>query len=352
MRGIVKYLLYPVSFLYGYVMFVRNVLFDISLFRQSGIGVPVISIGNITAGGTGKTPMTVYLAERLQQSGLSVGILSRGYKRGTKGYLLVSDGSGPMVDHRDGGDEPVLLAERVRGTCVAVDENRIRGGRRLVKEQSIGILLLDDGFQHRWIRRDLDIVLVDAERRDDLRSLLPVGRLREGLPSLRRADLIIVTKAGDEVRFRSLEKLIQRYTARPILRAALVPVAWVDVADNRCVNLDELPGPSAYLFTGIAHPGDVRSTVESIGITVVGLDPFPDHYRYTEADLQSVIGHAESKGAGCIVTTEKDSMRIGEHIRLFAGRIPLYALRVRFEMVEDDWNVLNRYIQRIRHNKQ
>jgi tetraacyldisaccharide 4'-kinase len=347
MAGLLQYPLYSAAALYGAVTVVRNLFYDLNIVGARKLGVPVVSIGNLTTGGTGKTPVVRYLAEMFLGYGRRVGILSRGYKRRTRGYLLVSDGNRLFVDAERGGDEPVELAESLPGAVVAVDEDRVRGGKRIVREHGVDIVLLDDGFQHRRIYRDLDIVLINASRRDHLRHVLPMGRLREPLAGIRRADIVLATKSNDQTSIRFVERLVHAYASRPVLQ---VDMKWKDCLEDMNgvpIPQEQVSGKTALLIAGIAEPEEFRKTAERMNITVGDALWFSDHRRYTESDIRYVLEKAESSGADYIVTTGKDAVRLRRYATQITGSYPLYILRIVCVVSGDDRNVLTRYINQL-----
>lgn len=343
-RGSVTYFLYPVSLLYAFIVRLRNVFFDIRLFRSKRLPVPVISVGNITMGGTGKTPAVAYIARLLEDNGYRVGILSRGYKRNSRGYVVVSDGETVLVDAGRGGDEPVMLAQNLPGAVVAVDEQRYRGGMLLVKNFHPDVIILDDGFQHRWIHRDLDVLLVNASKREQMRGTPPVGRLRESLSALKRADIIIVTKFTDDEDFLKMESLVQNYTAAPVLSSSIEASSCIDVLYNALLPVETIRGKKAFLFSGIAETDDFRKTAETLGVELCGVRWFGDHHRFSRGDVHGLLEKGEKSGAELFLTTEKDAVRLSVLKELIIQNTPLYALRILFKVNEKDEGVLRRYI--------
>jgi len=188
-----RFVLLPLSWLYGLVVRLRNRLFDSRVLKSAAADVPVISVGNLTAGGTGKTPLVEYIAGHFLTQGRKVGIVSRGYGRASRGVVVVSDGSSLRADARAGGDEPVQMARKYPAAAVVVGEKRVEAARCAI-ELGAEVLLLDDAFQHRYLRRDVDILVLDS--RKDIREepLLPSGLRREPLSSLRRADLVVMSR--------------------------------------------------------------------------------------------------------------------------------------------------------------
>lgn len=353
MLKVIIYFLYPFSFIYASVMYIRNLFFDVRLFRSKKLSAPVISVGNLTTGGAGKTPAVVSIARQLQAYGCKVGVVGRGYKRASRGYVLVSDGVNVLVDAERGGDEPVMLAHALPGAIVAVDENRCRGGEYIIENFPVDVIILDDGFQHRALHRDLDIVLINASRQDHLRAHIPVGRLRERMQSLQRADIVLITKYTNDRVYESIEHVVQRYAAAPILGLKFRPAGCVDVFRQGEMPIEKLITKTAYLFSGIAETEDFHKTVRDLHITVQGVRWFKDHHRFGEEDIRRLLKKAEASGADILLTTEKDAVRLNSYKDLFIQRIPLYALRISITMKTKDQDVLNTYMHRVmnRHKR-
>ncbi len=271
------------SGLYGLIISARNHLYDTGLKAEHDAGVPVVSIGNIEAGGTGKTPFTIALCRELVVRGLRPVIVTRGYKGRLKGVVQV----GPGHDFRDVGDEALLMAH-VAGVPVIKSPDRVRGALYARDVLKAGIVLLDDGFQHRRIKRDLDIVLVSGDISKE--SLLPLGRLREPVRSLRRADIVVYTKGSGCTG----------------IHAELLPASLVD-GSGRIHDLTMLKGKKVLAVSGIARPQHFIATLEGLGATVQGLS-FHDHHAFTSRDMEKITARASA--ADLIVTTEKDMVRL------------------------------------------
>jgi tetraacyldisaccharide 4'-kinase len=273
----------PFSLLYGAVSGARNLIYDTGLF-SARLRAPVVSVGNISVGGTGKTPFIIYLGQQLQQRGIKLDVLSRGYGRETKGTQVVD----PAGSAREYGDEPLLIA-RTLGVPVIVGESRYHAG--LVAEQKFGSQLhvLDDGFQHRQLHRDLDVVLLHQDDFED--KLLPAGRLREPMTSLGRAD-VVVLQGGSK--FRAHE------TCAPTL-----------IQMTRTMNVERHLSGSVVAFCGIARPHGFFGGLRAAGVNVVAERAFPDHHAYTQADVQELQKIREESGGGGFVTTEKDQINLG-----------------------------------------
>jgi tetraacyldisaccharide 4'-kinase len=339
-----RYILLPISLVYGIVVWLRNILFEARIFRTTELPIPVVSVGNISTGGTGKTPMVEYIARTLHENGKRTAVLSRGYRRESTGFLLVSDGSAIYADYRIAGDEPVQLAARLPGIIVAVDGNRSRGGKMLVQSYAVEVIVLDDGFQHRWLSRDLDIVLMDASRLGENRFLLPSGTRREPFSSLRRADIGVITKYRSDSYFEVMERLLRKNRCGLSLGAHIKPLDYLRLTDGTVLSLDFLIAHRAFLFSGIAYPDDFYRSVIQTDVQVVGRKWFRDHHRFVRSELEEIVTHAKKNDAECLITTEKDSVRLSEYIDIFKKTIPVYVLRICLNFTDEGKKVVDDHL--------
>lgn len=276
----------PLSAIYGAVAAVRNQFYDRGLLRAYKLRGPVVSVGNLSAGGSGKTPFVILLGEQLKARGIAFDILSRGYRRNTRGTRVVD----PAGSARDFGDEPLLLARRLQ-VPVILGESRYQAG--LLAERKFGpqLHLLDDGFQHRSLARDFDIVLLSSADLQD--HLLPTGRLREPIASLRRVDALVLTNEPP-----SSDLITANQFAWKVRRGVRV--------DN--------PPPRPIVFCGIARPQHFFAQVRETGIEPAAEITFRDHHSYSRANLQRLLGLQSQHDAGGFLTTEKDAINLGVHI--------------------------------------
>ncbi len=313
------------SVAYGAAVRLRNWTYDCGLRRIRHAGVPVISVGNITAGGTGKTPFTAWLVGLLRASGRRPAILSRGYG----------------ADVRTGlDDENRLLAVLAPGVAVVVDPDRVRGAARAVAEHRADVLVLDDGFQHRRIARDLDIVLLDSLRPFGGRRLLPRGMLREPLDGLRRAGAIVLTRSDQAppTEMRDLKEAVACHAGRITLALAVhQPVGLSCLSEGRAgarsLGLEDLRDGRWAAFCGLGNPQAFRLTLERLGAQVARFSVFPDHHRYRSEELAVLLADALDCDCRAVVTTEKDAVKV---LCLLPGAtaIPVVALQVRLEVTE------------------
>jgi tetraacyldisaccharide 4'-kinase len=305
----------PLSSLFGLGVRVRNALYDRGLARAQRLRGPVVSIGNLSVGGSGKTPFVLLLGELLKARGLKFDILSRGYGRTTRGVALVDPAGSP----RDFGDEPLLMARRLN-VPVIIGESRYAAGVLAEQKFRPQLHLLDDGFQHRSLARDFDIVLVTPE---DIRDrLLPAGRLREPLTSLHRADAVVLASGASPEAFPLDQKLVWR------TRRGIVPI---DVPVRPIV------------FCGIARPKNFVAQLRTAGIEPVAEAVYRDHHAYTDQDIRDLLDLRQRSEADGFVTTEKDAVNLGGYL---AALSPLAVVPVKMELT-DAANAVDTMLARI-----
>jgi tetraacyldisaccharide 4'-kinase len=296
------------------------------LLRTGRLSCPVISVGNITLGGSGKTPLVELVVQILLEAGAAPAVLSRGYGRNTRGAHIVADRHQVRLSPRAAGDEPVLLAERLPGVAIVVGENRLDAGRLAIETCAAGAVVLDDGFQHRTLAKDLEIVAINGRAPWGNQRLFPRGMLREPLSALERADLLVATNPPRAADVDSLERVARRYTRAPLL------VARYELLDARRVNgegalhVGALEGCRLLAFAGVGSPRGFAETLASAGVRLAGLVEYPDHHWYTESDLRDLDAQARDLGAEGLITTEKDWMRLRG---LERPGVPLWILSVR-----------------------
>lgn len=309
-------------------------MFYYGKFRKPGLlPAPVISIGNLTLGGTGKTPAVISLAREAKQRGYSPVILTRGYRGKKKETCFVSTGSGPLLAPEDAGDEPFLMAKLLRDIPVVKGRNRYEAGLFAIshlhsefKTQNSKLLfILDDGFQHWLLHRDIDIVLIDAVNRFGNGMLFPEGILREPLSALSRADVVVLTKAdiAGEPAMKEITGIIRRYNVKTDAFTAVHQPAGVISLSGAEAGLDTLSGKDIFVFAGIADKGYFSFLLQSLGSRIAGFRQFRDHHAYTRGDIDSI-----SKAAGGldIITTEKDLVKI----QALRAPADISALRIEF----------------------
>ncbi len=309
----------------------RGALLDVGLLPTRSAGVPVISVGNLAVGGAGKTPVTLAIAARLLARGRRPAVLSRGYGAERGDDRVVADGERVLLGAADGGDEPVLLARRLPGLRVLCGPDRARLAARAVA-LGADVLLLDDGFQHRRLRRDLDLVVLDAGDPWGNGHCLPYGPNREPRGALRRAGLAWLTHVGRATPrgLDALRETCERLTGQAPVESRHAPLDLADGRLDRSFPLSGLAGRRVGLLTGVARPASVRRTVQELGAIVVAQEAFPDHHRFRADDVGAALRRTLEGGGEVLVTTEKDAVRLPEAV---AGDERIRVLRIDAEVL-------------------
>ncbi len=324
-----SFLLAPASALYGAGVAARLSLYGRGLLRVERARLPVVSVGNVAAGGTGKTPFVRWLAGELLARGRRPAVVTRGYGRKSRGPVVVSDGAGSLADVDDSGDEAAVLARALPTVPVVADARRARGAE-LAASLGAGpdLLLLDDGFSHVALARDVDIVLLDATAPDAGGRLLPAGRLREPLSSLARADFVVVTKSEQGDPARALFLAARYAPGVPVYRARTEVVGVRDRHGDPVDPLD-LPPQTTVAVAGLARPEAFERTLASLGIVPARFLAFRDHADYGPSRARAIERAAEESGATAVVTTEKDAVKLERLLRL-----PTFTVAVRMAVTE------------------
>ena len=313
-------LLKALSWLFGGVVAIRYFLYGTGVLRRYPLGIQVISIGNVTAGGTGKTPVTEIFARTLAAEGRKVAILSRGYRRKEAPWwrrmftqvieppLVVSDGRHVLLDAATGGDEPYMLASNLPGVAVVVDRNRVKAGRYAVKRFGCNTIILDDGFQYQKLKHSVEVVLVDSTNPFGNGNMLPRGILREPARHLSRADIIFLTKCRGDVS--AVRDLVRRYnTTAEIVECNHAPRVLKDVWSREELPLSWLQGKTVCTLSGIASPKGFENSLRQLGAKVVWCERYADHHRYDASEVLYALNRSSDMGADALVTTEKDAVR-------------------------------------------
>jgi tetraacyldisaccharide 4'-kinase len=336
-------ILAPLSALYSAAMRARRALYKAGALRVHEINAPVISVGNITTGGTGKTPLVDWVARAVAKEGRRVCILTRGFGRADENKrVLVSDGEHIFADSREGGDEPRLLAENLRGVAAVLsDADRVAAARWAIENLKSEVFILDDGFQHLRIARNLDLVVVDATNPLSGGKLLPRGRLREPLRELARADCIILTRCEQSLDIDSLRKQAERLSgASPVLlsrtrtrmlRPLDAPITENSVSDSSSHPSSLIPHPFA-AFCAIGNPASFYEHLRRDGYTLKLTRSFADHHVYTQRDIDVIISEAKRAGAQRLLTTAKDAVKL----RSLSFDLPCYVLEIELEFDDEE----------------
>jgi len=315
----------PFSPIYGLLMLVRERLYKYGAFKQHTFPIPIVSVGNITMGGTGKTPAVTFVANFLQSLGFRPAVVSRGYGgKATGAVNLISNCQEVLLDVLQAGDEPYMLAKNLPGIPVLTGKKRCHPCRYALDTLHCNIIVLDDGFQHLAVARDLDIVLFNATTLAGNSRIFPGGELREPVSALRRGSAFLLTgcDAGNHERALRFSQLLkEKYPGKPIFFSSTMCGSFIERnAASLSVTVPILP---LYAFCGIAHPERFRSTLETAGINLTGFTTFADHRAYSQEDLDTLASKAIIANASGLVTTEKDMVKLER----FSTNLPLFSLR-------------------------
>ncbi|MBI4040385.1 MAG: lipid-A-disaccharide synthase [Deltaproteobacteria bacterium] len=326
--------LWFLSKLYGLGVFCRNYFYDHGWLQQTKVRVPVISIGNLTVGGTGKTPLTMVLAKEFEQQGKRVVILSRGYRRRSdQSFACVSDGRNMLLSVHEAGDEPFLMAKKLPSIPVYVGSQRDELARHVLSQEKVDVFLLDDGFQHRRLKRDYDLVTIDATSFFKSFALLPLGRWREPLRNIRRAQTIMLTRVesiSESEKNRILRHLTEIHPRAHIRQAHVYPLQLEHVMTDRHESLTCLKDRRIVAFAGIGNPHAFLRQIERLNGNVVAFKSYPDHFFYDHTHRDELIRLFNAHHAEVMVTTEKDAVRLLSS--QWPETFPLYALSITLQV--------------------
>jgi tetraacyldisaccharide 4'-kinase len=323
-----------IAVLYGILVSTRSILYHQGFLKSRKVKCKVISVGNITLGGTGKTPAVIGLTALLVQEHKRPVVISRGYGRNdVSSVLTVSDGKTLLVDHKQGGDEPVLIASKLPAVPVIVGAARFAAAQYAVEKFDPDVIVLDDGFQHIALCRDIDIVLLDAEIPFGNGKLFPAGPLRERISALKRADAVILTRAGSITGsdLHRLKERLSRYTSAAVYTSIQRPVDLVNTVTGENLPLSVLQRSKIFAFSGIAQPEGFYLLLASLGVTISASRTFADHQDFTKADLADIFQKADELHVDRIITTEKDAVRL----RPFQVE-NIWALRIEHAILEQE----------------
>ncbi len=312
---------------------------DLGLRKQWRLSVPVISIGNITVGGTGKSPTTQYVCKGLVDRGLRPAALSYGYGGRLHGkFGAVSDSRNVLLTAEVAGDEPVMLAKSLPGVPVLVCKNRRLSGAAAIQDMNANVLVLDDGFQIRELYRDLNIVLVNSDGGFDNGRLLPAGRLREPLSGLARADCVLATGDWSSKRRDEMTATVRTHSDAAIFYGKFMPCTLVSLDGTRELPVSTLRGRKVLALSSIANPSGFERSIKDLGASLTAREQFADHHCYWAEDIACVNRSAVDNGAEMIITTDKDAVKLQGHD--FAA--DAYSLRIRLELSDETgfWNML------------
>ena len=344
---VLRWILHGLAAIYKVIVQLRLALYRNRFFRPRSLGCLVISVGNLTVGGTGKTPVVEMLARALQAGGRRVAILSRGYKSVPRPLLLrlwdaifkkksvfaprlVSDGNTLLLDSRTAGDEPFMLANNLRGVVVLVDADRVTSGQYAIEHFAADTLLLDDGLQYVPMRRRIEVVLIDNQAPFGNEFLLPRGTLREPPENLRRATHIFLTKCVGRENAEMIARIRQFNRTADVIECAHRPRHLRNFVTGEMKPLEFLNGLEIGAICGIAIPESFESALIDLGAQVSISKYYTDHHRYSVREIENFIRRCGRRGLSAIITTEKDAVRIP---RILEAEVPIYYLRVEIEIL-------------------
>lgn len=351
---VLLFVLRYLSYLYKGIIKLRLALYQSGIFRHHALGCQVISVGNLTVGGTGKTPVVEVFARELERQGRKVAILSRGYKKQEAPWLerlvdrlllreqkrqprVVSNGKQLLLDSAMSGDEPYMLASNLKNVAVIVDKDRVKSGRYAINKLGCDTLILDDGFQYMGLKHRLEIVLVDRTNPFGNEHVLPRGILREPIEHIRRADFIFITKSDGSGQPALRARLRELNSVAEIIECRHAARHLRNLSTRAQEPLEFLSGLKIVALSGIAAPEGFEGELQRRGATLLHAFRFADHHRYTQQEIINLVNEARELGADAIITTEKDAVRMPE---LSRWDVPTYFLRVDIEILsgEEDFH--------------
>jgi tetraacyldisaccharide 4'-kinase len=334
---LLKLFLAPFVPLYAVIIYIRNLFFDKSVFKSEKVNAKVISVGNLTVGGSGKTPLVIYVTNLLKNSGFKVGVLSRGYGRRSHGYKLVSKGDNILTAVEECGDEIYHTALECE-VPAAVSENRVIGAQRFIEEVKIDSIVLDDAFQHRWIARDIDLVIIDQsfvnKQSFYKQNLLPLGDLREGYNALNRSDAIILNRKffnKEEIK----SEMQKHFEGRKTFTAYYKAISFVDAVRKIEYHLDDFKGQDSLVISGIANPESFLSVLNKVHVNTHNKLVFRDHKNYSFKEVQQIREEFYRTNSHSVVTTEKDAVKLSRFNREFDD-IEIFYLKINLCMDDEE----------------
>lgn len=356
---ILKFILNALSHVFCGIVKLRFWLYQQGVFTRNHLGCPVIVVGNLTVGGTGKTPVVEKLAQGFQSCGRKVAILSRGYKsKPEKKYKafwrwlthapepppkIVSDGTRVMLNSYIAGDEPYMLARNLPGVVVVVDKDRVKAGRYAIKHFGVDLIILDDGFQYLPLAGHINLLLIDTTNPFGNKNLLPCGILREPISHINRSSYVFLTKSTGIGEEKITEAIFQNKPNAKIIRCRHRPL-HLQSFDRKCsLPIDTLNGKRIVVFSGIASPAGFEKFLTENNAEIIFNRRFLDHHRFTKNEVDFILKIAEARNADMIITTEKDAVRIAQDTQ---SKVPLYFLKIDIDILQGQ-DLFHEIIERI-----
>jgi len=328
------------SFIFLFFYCLRVLIYKYGIKRKKRLKAKVISVGNLTLGGSGKTPMVVYLASEFKKKGKKVVILTRGYKRKAREQKELQ-GKTENLSWDLFGDEPFLLASNLPDVPVIINKSRFEAGSFAQKKYEPDLLILDDGFQHWGLERDLDLVMIDSTFPISKEKLFPKGRLREPLSALKRADLVVLNQKGESTGMKDTVDFVIKYNPSCFLGQSSYEVSEVEnIADGKSIDFSALRGEKTIAFSGIADNLSFERTLLHLGMGVLEHIKFSDHHIYSEKDMMNIQDEGKRKGASFLCTTEKDSIRLPKTVDF---QLPVYVAKIKLRIKDkekDFWDFI------------
>lgn len=335
MLNFLRIIFSPAALIFWIIIKIRNYLFDNRILSSTKVDAKVISVGNLTVGGSGKTPTVLMIAETLKNFGKNVGVLSRGYGRSTKGYLLVCDGAEIKTRVDECGDEIYFISEELK-IPTAVSERRVEGAKRFITDSSVDTIILDDAFQHRWISRDIDIVIVDQRFLNKVDMLeqnpLPLGLMREPMDSLKRADIIIINRKFSE-KSAIPAKFDKYFHNKKIFHGYYEARGVYDVKTHEHYSFIEFAGQKSLVVCGIAKPYSFLNVLEKNNIDIKNKMLFTDHKSYSKNEVQSIRKRFYDTNSFSVLTTQKDAVKL-TNFAVELDDIDIYYLKIDLKLDE------------------
>jgi len=320
---------------YAALIGLRNWFFDISVFKSQKVNAKIISVGNITVGGSGKTPMVIYLSNLLKREGRKVGVLSRGYGRKSKGFILVSKGDRILTPVDLCGDEIYQTVMECK-VPAAVSENRVDGAKQLISDAGVDTIVLDDAFQHRWIKRDIDILICEQKFLYDNstlnQNLLPTGMMREPFSSIRRADAVVINRKFSE-HMEIPGRLAKYFEGKEIFTARYKSIGFVDIKKSTSYKIEDFEGQKSLVVSGVANPFSFINALEQTNVDTQNRIIFRDHKHYMVKEIQRIRKEFYETNSHSVVTTEKDAVKLSKYSKELDD-IDIYFLKIELELDE------------------
>jgi len=334
---IIRFILSPLTFLYKFVIRIRNIFFDKNIFKQVFVNAKVISVGNLTVGGSGKTPLVLKIAKYLKNNSKKVGVLSRGYGRKTKGYQLVSDGENILLNVEESGDEIFLVADECK-VPTAVSEKRVDGAEKFLADADLEVIVLDDAFQHRWIGRNFDILIIDQKFLSNVNSfdqrLLPLGSMREPFESISRADAIVINRKFSP-KITIPNKIIKYLFEKEVFYSYYIINGIFDVKTNKKYEIEDFEDQNSLVVCGIARPFSFLRILTDNDINRKNKLIFADHKDYTIKEIQNIRKKFYDTNSHSVLTTQKDAVKLMQFSKELDD-IDIYYLKIELEFEETE----------------